>query len=96
MSVQRYECMTVWVTWQVLDVSVNMLTEVEEAALRHTEALEEVVLGDNWVTIIHPRALQHLPRLTTLDLSHNNLEELRPLVLQPVERTIQRLYLHGE
>ncbi|XP_071549839.1 uncharacterized protein [Panulirus ornatus] len=80
---------------KVLDVSVNMLTEVEETTLRYTEALEEVILRDNWVTIIHPRAFQHLPRLTSLDLSYNNLEVLRPTVLEPVERTIEKLYLHG-
>ncbi|KAK8736052.1 hypothetical protein OTU49_005205 [Cherax quadricarinatus] len=80
---------------KVFDVSGNMLTELEESTLRHAESLEELILRDNWVTVIHPRALLHLPRLSLLDLSHNNLELLRPVVLEPVERTLRALYLNG-
>lgn len=80
----------------MLDASGNMLTELREGALRHAEALEELILSDNWLTLIHPRAFTHLPRLASLDLSHNMLEALRPQVLQPVERTLKRLALHGE
>ncbi|XP_063844773.1 protein artichoke-like [Scylla paramamosain] len=79
---------------KVLDASSNMLTELREAALRHAEALEEVNLRDNWLTVIHPRAFTSLPRLATLDLSHNMLEVLRPEVLQPVERSLRSLSLH--
>ena len=80
----------------MLDASSNLLTELREAALRHAEALEEVNLNDNWLTLIHPRAFTSLPRLTTLDLSHNLVEVLRPEVLQPVERSLRSLSLHGE
>lgn len=80
----------------MLDVSGNMLTELRETTLRHAQALEEVILGDNWLTQIHPSAFTHLPRLAALNLSHNMLEAPRPQLLQPVERTLQRLSLHGE
>lgn len=77
-------------------MSGNMLTELREGTLRHATALEEVILADNWLTQIHPSAFTHLPRLAALDLSHNMLEAPRPQVLQPVERTLRRLALHGE
>lgn len=72
-----------------------MLTELREGTLRHAAALEEVTLADNWLTQIHPSAFTHLPRLAALNLSHNMLEAPRPQVLQPVERTLRRLALHG-
>lgn len=73
-----------------------MLTELRDVALRHAEALEEVNLSDNWLTVIHPRAFTHLPRLVALDLSHNMLEVMRPQVLQPIERSLRSLSLQGE
>lgn len=77
-------------------MSGNMLTELDEATLRHAEGLEELILRDNWITIIQPRSLQHLPRLRLLDLSHNNLETLRPAVVEPVERTMEKFFIHGK
>lgn len=71
-----------------------MLTELEETTLRHTVGLEELILQDNWITIIQFRALHLLPHLTLLDLSHNNLEVLRPVVMEPVERTLEKLFIH--
>lgn len=81
---------------QILDASGNMLTELEEATLRHAEGLEELILKDNWITVIHPRAFHNLPQLSVLDLSNNNLEELRPVVFEPIERKLQKLFIHSE
>ncbi|XP_045107837.1 LOW QUALITY PROTEIN: protein artichoke-like [Portunus trituberculatus] len=80
---------------KVLDASSNVLTELREGALRHAAALEEVDLSDNFITSIHTRAFTNLPRLAMLDLSHNMVEVLRPEVLQPVERSLRSLSLHG-
>ncbi|KAK3849967.1 hypothetical protein Pcinc_043303 [Petrolisthes cinctipes] len=80
---------------KVLDASGNMLMELEEATLRHTEGLEELILKDNWITVIHPRAFHHLPYLSVLDMSYNNLEELRPAVFEPIERKLQKLFIHN-
>ncbi|XP_037785286.1 protein artichoke-like [Penaeus monodon] len=80
---------------KVLDVSGNMLTEIEEHVFRHTESLEKIYLGDNWITSIHPRSLEHLDRVRHLDLNHNNLEVLQPFVLHPIERTLETIKLTG-
>ncbi|KAG7154102.1 artichoke-like 4 [Homarus americanus] len=85
------------VTLTHLNLTRNRLKKLDQLPTdsNNLKGLEEVILRDNWVTVIHPHALQHLPRLSLLDLSHNNLEVLRTIVLKPVEKTLESLYLNG-
>ncbi|KAK7085438.1 hypothetical protein SK128_027135 [Halocaridina rubra] len=80
---------------KVLDASGNMLTELDENVFKHTPGLEELLLGDNWITSIHPEAFVPLSSVKVLDLSHNNLEILRPPILAPIERTLEAIELDG-
>lgn len=72
-----------------------MLTELMESTFKHGGGVEKLLLGSNWVTTIHPRAFAPLSSLRLLDLSHNYLEGLNTVVLEPVERSLGVLRLGG-
>ncbi|XP_066967259.1 chaoptin-like [Macrobrachium rosenbergii] len=80
---------------KVIDISGNMLTELDETTFKHAEGLEEVILRDNWITSIHPKALEPLTHLKVLDLSQNNVEVLQPAILAAVERTLDTYRIDG-
>ncbi|XP_068228417.1 protein artichoke-like [Palaemon carinicauda] len=80
---------------KVIDISSNMLTELDESTFKHTEGLEEVILRDNWITTLHPKALEPLVHLKVLDLSQNNVEVLQPAILSAVERTLETYRIDG-
>ncbi|XP_071549840.1 uncharacterized protein [Panulirus ornatus] len=80
---------------KVLDASGNTLTELMESTFKHGDGVEKLLLGSNWITTIHPRAFVPLSSLKHLDLSHNYLEGLNTVVLEPVERNLESLRLGG-
>ncbi|ROT62626.1 Toll-like receptor 3 [Penaeus vannamei] len=79
----------------VLDASGNMLTELEESTFRHGSSMERLLLQNNWITTIHPRALAPLKSLQHLDLTNNYIEELNTVALKPVEKSLVTLKLGG-
>lgn len=80
---------------QVFDASGNKLTGLSQSSFKHSECLEELLLGGNWITTIHPRTFLPLTTLRRLDLSNNYLEELSIAPLEPLERKIEWLRLDG-
>ena len=79
----------------MLDASGNKLTGLAQSSFKHSECLEELLLGGNWITTIHPRTFLPLTVLRRLDLSHNYLEELSVPPLEPLERNLEWLRLDG-
>ncbi|CAL4075549.1 unnamed protein product, partial [Meganyctiphanes norvegica] len=80
---------------KVLDASGNRLMKLDENLFRHTSNLEELILSDNWITSIDVGCFGSMEKLTVLDLSLNNLEVLRPIIIEPVDRTLDHLHLQG-
>ncbi|XP_063840109.1 protein artichoke-like isoform X1 [Scylla paramamosain] len=80
---------------KVLDASGNKLTGLAQSSFKHSECLEVLLLGANWITTIHPRTFLPLTALRRLDLSHNYLEELSVSPLEPLERSLEWLRLDG-
>ncbi|XP_050690603.1 protein artichoke-like [Eriocheir sinensis] len=80
---------------KVLDASGNKLTGLAQSSFKHSECLEVLLLGANWITTIHPRTFLPLTTLRRLDLSNNYLEELSIAPLEPLERRLEWLRLDG-
>ena len=73
-----------------------MIQEVDAGLFREAKFLQHLNLEGNWIARIHSRAMTGLHKLSTLDLRFNNLEELNPRILYPVEKKLSRLQLKGE
>ncbi|KAK3877252.1 hypothetical protein Pcinc_018050 [Petrolisthes cinctipes] len=80
---------------KILDASGNTLTELLEFTFKHGAGIEDLLLGSNWITSVHPRSLVPLKNLRHLDLSNNNLEGLNTAALEPVERSLRSVELGG-
>lgn len=79
----------------MLDASGNKLTGLTQSSFKHSECLEVLLLGANWITTIHPRTFLPLTTLRQLDLSNNYLEELSVAPLEPLERRLEWIRLDG-
>ncbi|XP_058056835.1 uncharacterized protein LOC131208200 [Anopheles bellator] len=61
---------------EILDLSINLISSIEDDSLAHYGNLVKLFLSENSIETIALDAFSRLPNLATLDLSHNRLERL--------------------
>ncbi|XP_052867335.1 uncharacterized protein LOC128273419 [Anopheles cruzii] len=61
---------------EILDLSINLISSIEDDSLAHYGNLVKLFLSENSIETIALDAFSGLPSLATLDLSHNRLERL--------------------
>ncbi|XP_039295282.1 lutropin-choriogonadotropic hormone receptor [Nilaparvata lugens] len=77
-----------------LDLTSNNITELGDNAFVELPQLEELILGDNKISKIHPRAFSANPRLKRLSLQNCGLAEVPWETFQPL-RQLTSLQLDG-
>ncbi|KAB7505600.1 Insulin-like growth factor-binding protein complex acid labile subunit, partial [Armadillidium nasatum] len=80
---------------KTVDISRNMITELKSGTFKEAKFLDNLHLEENAISKLHSKSFAGLHKLKFLDLSYNNLEEMNPKVLLPVERRISDLKLMG-
>ncbi|XP_055548173.1 uncharacterized protein LOC129731849 isoform X2 [Wyeomyia smithii] len=73
---------------EILDLSINKISSVEDDDLQIYNNLVKLFLSDNSIHTISLNAFSHLRKLQTLDLSHNRLELLHEDLFEQNEKLI--------
>uniref|UniRef100_A0A182NAU0 Uncharacterized protein n=1 Tax=Anopheles dirus TaxID=7168 RepID=A0A182NAU0_9DIPT len=76
---------------EILDLSINIISSIEDDSFQHYDNLLKLFLSENSIQTISLDAFSYQQRLTTLDLSHNRLEHLHE---QLFERNLQLVELN--
>ncbi|XP_075886217.1 decorin [Nelusetta ayraudi] len=74
----------------LLDLQNNKITEIKENDFKNLKGLHALILVNNMISVIHPKALSPLTKLQRLYLSKNMLKDMPP----NMPKSLQELRIH--
>uniref|UniRef100_A0A8C6SB76 Uncharacterized protein n=1 Tax=Neogobius melanostomus TaxID=47308 RepID=A0A8C6SB76_9GOBI len=80
------KCFALWFT---LDLGLNLISHIEDAALSHLSSLTELSLARNRLTNLTDHMFTGLSNLTVLDLSENKINRISLLAFAPLTKLLE-------